>query len=194
MMRNVMVAAVAAAALAACNMIPGLGGGGGTGPALPAPQAGVQAPTVLTPPETAAQRGRLDDATRTALTTNITQLLDAEAQQFAAGMSPPQGFSDEIATMEPRTDHRWQFNLTAGQPYTIIGACDGDCTNVDIELIDSRGGVVASDLLPDDYPVVTYTPETTGVFYARALMQACTVAPCYAGMRVLTPGPGGGGK
>jgi hypothetical protein len=73
--------------------------------------------------------------------------------------------------------------------YRIIGACDGDCTNVDIELIDSRGGVVASDLLPDDYPVVSYTPSADGVFYARALMQACTVAPCFAGMRVLSASP-----
>jgi hypothetical protein len=142
----------------------------------------------LTPPATPARRANIDAATRTSLTNNITDLLNGYANQFAPGMAPPAGFADEIAPMEPRTDHRWRFDLVAGTQYVIIGACDGDCTNVDIELIDSHGGVVASDMLPDDYPVVNYTPSENGTFYARALMEVCTVAPCFAGMRVLTPG------
>ncbi len=187
-MRYLVLAAAAAAALAlaGCNQL-GLGGGSGSGPPLPAPQAGTQAPQVLTPPAETPRRANIDAATRTSLVNNITDLLNQEAANFAAGQAAPAGFADEIVPMEPRTDHRWRFDLVAGTPYTIIGACDGDCTNVDIELIDSRGGVVASDMLPDDYPVVNYTPSANGTYYARALLQVCTVAPCFVGMRVLTP-------
>ena len=80
--------------------------------------------------------------------------------------------------------------------YTVLGACDNDCNNVDVELIDMRtGGVVASDLLPDDYPVVSYTPTANGDYLARLILRTCTTAPCYTGMRLLTrPADSGGGK
>jgi hypothetical protein len=95
--------------------------------------------------------------------------------------------------MQPSTDGRWVVDLVAGTPYRIIGACDNECSNMDIELIDmSTGGVVASDMLPDDYPVVDFLPQANGQYVVRMLMQTCTIAPCYAGARVLTPGAGGG--
>ncbi|MGE0740356.1 MAG: PPC domain-containing protein [Hyphomonadaceae bacterium] len=180
MMRQMLLAAVAAVTLAACNQQ------AGSGPALPAPQEGVQAPTVLTPPETPAQRAQIDEQTRTQLISNIGSQLGQIQDTFASGMTVPNGMGDEVVPMEPSTDHRLRFDMTAGTEYRIIGACDGDCTNVDIELVDSRGGVVASDVLPDDYPVVSYTPSENGTYYARLMMRACSVAPCYAGMRVLS--------
>ena len=53
------------------------------------------------------------------------------------------------------------------------------------------GGVVASDMLPDDYPVVEFTPPANGQYVIRMLMQTCTIAPCYAGARILSQGGGG---
>ena len=85
------------------------------------------------------------------------------------------------------------MELTANTPYTFLGACDGDCTNVDIELIDMRtGGVVASDMLPDDYPVVNFTAPANGQYMVRTILQVCTTAPCFTGMRALTQAAGGG--
>ena len=67
---------------------------------------------------------------------------------------------------------------------------DGDCTNVDIELISmTTGGVVANDMLPDDFPIATYRPEANGQYMVRLLMQACTRSPCYAGFRVISDQP-----
>jgi hypothetical protein len=40
-------------------------------------------------------------------------------------------------------------------------------------------------MLPDDYPVVNFTPPTNGRYIARLLLQNCTVAPCYTGTRLL---------
>ena len=82
---------------------------------------------------------------------------------------------------------------SAARTYRIVGACDDDCSNLDLELIDvSTGGVVASDMLQDDFPVVDFTPQANGRYIVRLLMQTCTVAPCFAGARVLTGKSGAG--
>lgn len=177
-MRHILLAAAAALALSAC--------GQGSGARLPAPQAGVQAPSVQTPPATPPEQITISPENRRQVEANITEQLNGIAQNFAAGMSAPAGSNDEVTSLQPGTDHVWQINLAANTPYTLVGACDADCSNVDIELIDSRGGVIASDMLPDDYPVVNYQPTEAGTYYARLLMQACTRAPCYTGMRLLT--------
>ena len=186
-MRLLILAAVAAMALAGCNQ-------GSSGARLPAPQAGVQVPSVQTPPSTPVEQIRITDENRQQVLANITDLLNGYSGNFASGMAAPAGVSDEVTSLQPGTDHVWQITLTANTPYTLVGACDADCSNVDIELIDSRGGVIASDMLPDDYPVVSYTSAEGGTYYARLLMQACTRAPCYTGMRLLTPTGAAAGK
>ena len=182
MIRSILFAA-AAFALTACNQ--------GSGPPLPASEQGaINAPSqqnaaspdgqaLLTP----EQRAQLEGLVRT--------YLDNAATQNGNGMVPAPGFNDEIADLQPGTDHRWQVNLVGGTNYRILGGCDNECSNLDIELIDSRGGVVASDMAPDDFPVVNFTPQTNGSYIVRILMQACSVAPCYAGARVMTNGAGG---
>lgn len=189
-MIRMMLAAAAALSLAAC-------GQQGSGPGLPPVQNGAQAPSTLTP-QPATQQAEITDEVRQQLTANIDSMLDQ--MQTQSGMGVLTGFTDEIVTMQPGTDHRQMVNLTAGAGYTFVGACDGDCTNFDIELIDmSTGGVVASDMLPDDFPIVNFTPNANGQFMVRSIMQACSVAPCFAGTRALTgaaapqqPAMGGG--
>ena len=176
MVRQLIVAA-AVLALAACNQ--------GTGPDLPQTQEGAHAPSELT--ASAAQQATITPEVRQQLIQQMGDLLSQSQNQLAAGLTRAEGLVDEIAPLQPGTDHRWQVALRGGSAYRILGVCDGDCTNVDIELIDVRtGGVVASDVLPDDYPVVDYTPAADGQYIVRIMMQACSVAPCYAGARVLT--------
>ncbi|MBC7768680.1 MAG: lipoprotein [Phycisphaerales bacterium] len=183
MMRRVLMAAVAALALSACNQ------DGAGGPGLPRLQEGAQAPATMTP-AVGVQQAQITDEVRQQLIANIGEQLDAVQQNFAAGMTPPEGFTDEVVAMQPSTDHRFVMGLTGNTPYTFIAVCDGDCTNVDLELIDMRtGGVVDSDVLPDDYPVVAFSPPANGDYMVRVLMQNCTVAPCYAGARALMQGP-----
>jgi len=178
-MRKVLVVAAAMLALAACNQQ-------SSGPSLPTVQAGAQAPSTMTP-AVGTRQADITDEVRQQLIANIGEQLTAIQENFAAGFTPIAGTTDNIVALQPSTDHRYVVDLTAGNRYTFIGACDGDCTNVDIELIDmNTGGVVASDMLPDDYPVVNYSPAANGSFMVRLLLQNCTVAPCYTGTRALS--------
>jgi hypothetical protein len=175
-----LAAAGAALILTAC-------GQAGSGPGLPPVKEGAQAPSTQTAPTGTVQRANITDDVRQSLITNIDGLLDQMQDQL--GGTPMAGWTDQIVPMEPGSDHRQNVSLTAGTAYRIVGACDGDCTNFDIEVIDvSTGGVVASDMLPDDWPIVNYTPPANGQFIVRSLMQTCNVAPCFAGTRVLTAG------
>ncbi|MGE0597473.1 MAG: hypothetical protein AB7P07_14005 [Hyphomonadaceae bacterium] len=177
-MKRWTMAAAAALMLAACNQ--------GGGPALPPVQDGAQAPSTQQPQPT-TQQANITDEVRQQLIQNINDMLNQ--MQQASGLAQAEGVADAVQPMQPGTDHRAQVALNAGTAYTIVGACDGDCTNMDIELIDmSTGGVVASDMLPDDFPVVQYTPQANGSYIVRLLMQACSVAPCYGGARVLSGG------
>jgi hypothetical protein len=188
-MRKMFAAGAALMVLAAC-------GQQGSGVALPPVQAGAQAPSTQTAPSGPVQQAQITAEQRTQFLARVTQYLDGVTQQMGGGATPAPGFTDESAEMLPGTDHRWQVELVAGTPYRFLGACDDDCSNLDIELIDvTTGGVVASDMLPDDFPIVDFTPQANGRYIVRMLMQTCTVAPCFAGTRVLnTQASGAAGK
>lgn len=182
-MMRMMLAAAAALTLAACNQA--------SGPQLPPVQPGAQAPSTQTP-QTGVQQGTPSNEDRTRLIESIGTYLDAYQAQMAPNTAPVEGMDDQVVAIQPGTDTRWLVNLNAGTPYTFLGACDGDCTNVDLELIDMRtGGVVGSDMLGDDYPIVNFTPPANGQYIARLLLQNCTVAPCYVGTRVRSQAAGG---
>lgn len=180
-MMRMLLAAAAALCVTAC-------GQAGSGPQLPAPPEGAQAPTQLS--GGMSRQANLSAEERAQLEGLVAQYLADVQQHYGGGMSPAQGFTDEVAAMQPETDHRWQVNLAGGAAYRFIGACDNECSNLDFEVIDAQGAVVASDLLPDDYPVVDYTPPANGQYYLRLLMRSCSVAPCYAGARVLAASGG----
>ncbi len=183
-MRRILLAAAAALALGACGQM-------GSGPPLPPPQDGVTAPTKLEPPEGQVKTANVTNEFRQQVTAYLGQQLDQIQSNYAQGMAAPEGFADEIAPMQASSDHRWRVRLLGGRQYAVLGACDDDCTNVDIELVDSRGGVVQSDVLPDDYPVVIYQPAADGDYYVRLMMRACTTQPCFAGARVVVAPAGG---
>ena len=79
----------------------------------------------------------------------VRNYLDGVERSNAQGMTRAAGFSDEIQPLQANGDYRWAINLNAGTNYRIIGACDNECSNVDIELLDPSGQVVESDVLPE---------------------------------------------
>lgn len=182
-MRQVWIAAAMAVALAAC-------GQGADGPPLPQVKAGATPPSTQSP-ASPTQQANIDDATRQGLIERIGQYLAGYQQQYTNGSS--QVGADTIVPMQPGHDHRFIVDLNGGARYGFIGACDDDCSNVDIELIDmNTGGVVANDMLPDDFPIAAFAPPANGQYMVRLLLQSCTTSPCYAGVRVVSDTPQAG--
>jgi hypothetical protein len=68
--------------------------------------------------------------------------------------------------------------LHEGVEYTFVGACDRDCSDLDLQLYDENGNLIDEDLLRDDVPIVSVTPEWTGRFYVKVIMAECSVNPC----------------
>ena len=98
-------AAAAGLALSAC-------GQQGSGPQLPPVQAGAQAPSTQT--GTNAQQANLSEEQRAQLQQLVGSYLNDVQNVHGGGMTPAEGFTDEVAGMQPGTDHRWQVSLVGG--------------------------------------------------------------------------------
>jgi hypothetical protein len=184
-------AAAAVLALAACDQLAGAAGG----PAIPPTPQGAQAPVVLEGGPT-GQINQITAEQRTQFEGQVRGFMDQYQAQFAQGMTASDALPEQIVTLQANADHRWYVNLAGGTTYRFIAGCDQDCTNVDFELIAPQGGVVASDLLPDDYPIAEYTPAEDGRYIARVIMRTCTTAPCFTALRTYqqAPSEAGGDK
>ena len=77
-----------------------------------------------------------------------------------------------------------QVDLAVGKEYQIMGACDNDCSDLDLVLFDGAGNEIDSDLLEDDVPIVTVEVTRSGNFRLRVQMAACSREPCRYGIGV----------
>jgi hypothetical protein len=95
--------------------------------------------------------------------------LTQRATQFAAGFS----LFGPVQTGRLRTNAKKNFNfvLTAGQCYKIIGVGDTNVRDLDI-FLRVRNQNVAQDTATDNFPVVSYCPTTTTRVQVRVLMFA----------------------
>jgi S1-C subfamily serine protease len=79
--------------------------------------------------------------------------------------------------------------LEAGETYRIIGSCDVDCGNMDMEVFGPDGSKVGENLAPDDRPFVEITPDVSGAYRVHPWVVVCRATPCYGGVRVLRMQP-----
>lgn len=117
--------------------------------------------------------------------TLISKYLETHAGQMAEGWRLMPGVPDVITSLQAGGEHQWQVFLRGGQRYAIIGACDNECSDVDLIVMDGAGGHAGSDVLEDDYPLVSLQPAADGLYTVRIVLNTCTVAPCYVGARIV---------
>ncbi|MFZ4121089.1 MAG: hypothetical protein ACOYKM_05430 [Caulobacterales bacterium] len=161
-----------------------------TAPAQSAAGAGQSAPTSASVPGATPKDGELVDpdtaAGRQQLRDMIGRFLDSASAEHAQGFQRDAGLPDRVEFLQlAQSPDRWQVNLNAGANYRFVGQCDMECGNIDIELFDPSGAVVASDVLPDDVPVVSYRPATAGTYTVATYLRTCTQEPCVVGVRAL---------
>lgn len=77
----------------------------------------------------------------------------------------------------------WTLNFEKGTTYRIVGACDKDCADLDIEILDGSD-VLTRDILDDDAPVVTFSPKASGTLRVKVTMAKCSDEPCFFGFGI----------
>jgi hypothetical protein len=77
-----------------------------------------------------------------------------------------------------------EVDLEVGVEYMIVGACDNDCTDLDLSLVDLQGNVLFEDALDDDVPILGFTAPAGGTHFLLIDMYACSVEPCSFGYKV----------
>jgi hypothetical protein len=180
MIRGIALAS-AILALAACDLMPG-----SSAPPPRAPDHPSQSHPVTTP---AAQQIQISGANRIQVQQDLSKQLDQMGPHLAAGRTRASGLEDVLTSLQPGGDHQFRVSLIGGTAYSFLGACDSDCTDVDIEVLQASDGlVVGSDLLTDDVPVVDFTPPANADYYVRVILKTCRRAPCYVGARILQAG------
>ncbi len=109
------------------------------------------------------------------------QILDrlAQVEQHFATQGFQQIAAPASGQMPAGQFANYPVTLEAGGDYRIIGVCDNDCGDFNLILYDQNNNVVSQDVLQDATPVVAVAPQWTGPFTVQAVMQNCTVSPCY---------------
>lgn len=97
-----------------------------------------------------------------------------------------EGFSSRnyvIGRMANGSSDSWSFTLPGGNSYKIVGVCDNDCEDLDIE-VSIDGAVIAEDVLDDDVPIVDFTATNETRYTVRVTMASCSADPCFWGLAV----------
>ncbi len=82
-------------------------------------------------------------------------------------------------------DDTYSFELEKDVEYHIISACDEDCGDIDLYLLDENDNDIDSDVERDDRPMISVTPAWTGQFTLRVEMFNCEIEPCRFGIVVV---------
>ena len=89
-----------------------------------------------------------------------------------------------VGTLNQGQSDTWTLTLYGGHAYLILGACDGDCGDMDIRLYDENGTEIDNDLSKDDVPAVEGFVETSARFTIQVEMYECSAEPCYFGLGI----------
>lgn len=79
-----------------------------------------------------------------------------------------------------------EMTVVGGRNYVIFGACDNDCSDVDIKIFDTRGNLLMQDVLVDDQPAVLFTANGSGKYRVDVVMAACSANPCRYGVKLMS--------
>lgn len=112
----------------------------------------------------------------------VNRYLDAAGQAIASQFSPT-GYQ-KSGSLGQGDSERVSVSVGGSGNYAIVGVCDNDCTDLDIEIRGSDGGVLGSDYAVDDTPVVRFGSAGSATVTVEVSMAACSSEPCRYGFRV----------
>lgn len=103
-----------------------------------------------------------------------------------------EGTADWVGLLKVGTPKVWEVQLVRGVDYQVVGVCDEECKDVDMEIYDPSGAKMGGDVLADDAPQVHFTPTSSGAHTVRVWLRTCNAADgsqsCVVAARVLRKG------
>ena len=91
-----------------------------------------------------------------------------------------------IGTLRPSESHFLNATIRGGDEVVITGACDEDCTDIDLVIYDDRGRELDRDVLVDDQPVLNFRAPYSGDYEIEVVMYNCSTSYCYAGVALFS--------
>lgn len=71
-----------------------------------------------------------------------------------------------------------QVTLNGSGEHLVLGACDVDCSDLDLVLYDNAGKRLAADMQRDSIPTIRIPKGYTGSYRLKVVMASCSVGPC----------------
>ncbi|MFM2042731.1 MAG: hypothetical protein RLY86_1307 [Pseudomonadota bacterium] len=105
----------------------------------------------------------------------------------AAQVLRAQGFTlvdTHVDRMNANSTDSFTIALSKGVTYNVLAVCDQDCSDIDLQLVDSAGDVVEEDMTTDDIPMVLTRAVYTGEHTIKVQMYNCSNSPCFYGVAV----------
>lgn len=110
----------------------------------------------------------------------IAELLGKADEAYAEQGYKPTGWVQQ-GKLAKGESVRLNVRLNGGSEFQMVGACDTDCDDLDIVLLDANGKEVDRDDKKDDFPIVGI-PQA-GDYVARVTMVQCDTANCQYGVK-----------
>lgn len=105
--------------------------------------------------------------------------------QSAYAMASEDGYTPDnyiVGKLQEGATNSWTWTFYDADSYLIVGACDGDCADIDLSLENENGVEIASDTAADDVPLLRVTPSVTANYTVNVTMYDCNAEPCYFGI------------
>ena len=105
----------------------------------------------------------------------LDKVTEKATELFGEKGYSPTGWSNN-GTLSQGAEKRVSVTLKGASVYTIVGMCDGDCSDLNLNLLDSSGNEVDNDLEDDDFPIVA--TSAAGSYTLNVSMKACKSSNC----------------
>jgi hypothetical protein len=75
--------------------------------------------------------------------------------------------------------------VSGGTNYVLFGACDSDCADVDLKILDANGNTVIQANELDEILMLLFTARSSEKYRVEVIMTSCSVNPCRYGVQLM---------
>jgi len=119
---------------------------------------------------------------------SVQRQMQAAHELFLAGGFVREG--DFLSGMiAQQTSQGIPVQLQGGRTYVILASCDDDCNDLDLELENRAGALVATDYEVDANPMLFLDRSVGGDYTLHVIMHHCALAPCSYAVGIYHQGP-----